>query len=119
MSTNCSITVKVNDEKFYSVYCHFDGYPSHTFKILSNYYNSQEKAEDLVKMGDISFIDKSIECPYGHYFDNPVKGYSVFYKRDRGEDSCDPYITFSYEDVMRNNNQEWNYLWDGDKWVIK
>src|SRR6056297_1856193 len=116
MSTHCSITVKVNDEKFYSVYCHFDGYPSHTFKMLSNYYNSQEKAEALVKMGDISFLDKSIECPYGHYFDNNVKGYSVFYKRDRGEDGCDPYITFSYEDAYK---QEWNYLWDGDKWVIK
>ena len=29
-------------------------------------------------VGDWSFLDKSIECPEGHNFENKVPGYSVF-----------------------------------------
>lgn len=113
MSTNCYITVKVNDDLYKTVYCHFDGYPSHVGNMLINHYNSKEKALAIIELGDLSSLNKSIECPEGHSFDNPVKGYSVFYGRDRGETDTKPEINFKCP-VYKN---DFHYVWD-DKWYF-
>lgn len=111
MSTNCYITVKVKDDLYKTVYCHWDGYPSYTGKMLLNYYNSKEKALAIIELGDLSFLDKSIECPLGHSFDRPIKGYSVFYGRDGGETDVKPEIDFN----CPKYKSEYHYVWDG-KW---
>ena len=43
--------------------------------ILTEFYNSQEKAEALVNLGNLSILDKSPDCPEGHTFTAPVPGY--------------------------------------------
>ena len=118
MSTRSSITVKCRDGKFRSIYCYFNGYLSHHWPLLIEYYNNQDIAEELVNLGDMSSLDKSIECPEGHSFDNRVDGYSVFYGRDRGEENIDCLVKDSYRECFDKNNQAYNYLWDGDKWVL-
>lgn len=40
MGTRSSITVKMTDGSFKSVYCHFDGYLDHNGKMLAGHYNS-------------------------------------------------------------------------------
>ena len=74
MSTRSSISVEISEGQSLCVYCHWDGYPSHNGRILLNHYNTQELAEALVRIGDISVLDASIEKPEGHTFDNRVKG---------------------------------------------
>jgi hypothetical protein len=114
MATPCYITVKINDKLYKTVYCNWDGYPSHTGKILLKYYNSQEKAESIVNLGNLSFLDKSVECPEGHSFNTPIKGYSVFYDRDRGEDDNDAIITDEY--IPKRLKEKYLYFWNGEKW---
>jgi hypothetical protein len=114
MSTRSSITVKIG-EKYHSVYCHFDGHPSHHGDLLLNHYNSQELAEKVVSLGDLSQFMESMDKPEGHSYKTPVRGYSIAYGRDRGESDVDTKIL---NDISEVNEQDYNYLWDGDKWLV-
>ena len=115
MSTRSSISVEISEGQSLCVYCHWDGYPSHNGRILLNHYNTQELAEALVRIGDISVLDASIEKPEGHTFDNRVKGYTTFYGRDRGEIDC---VCKGQPTFERHNEmwQEWNYQFKDGKW---
>ena len=117
MSTRSSITVKTGN-KYHSIYCHFDGYLSHNGKKLLEHYNSQEKAESLVSLGDLSVLDDSNIKPKGHSFDNKIEGYCVYYCRDRGETGVEPIIRNTYDEIMDKNEQEYNYLYDNDSWYV-
>lgn len=85
MSTRSWILLK-NENELKGIYCHFDGYYEHVGRILKEHYNSRSKVESLISLGAISFLEKSIEKPEGHTFDNPIPGYTVAYHRDRGEE---------------------------------
>jgi hypothetical protein len=118
MSTNSSVSVKIGD-KVKTIYGHWDGYPSWVGRILKESYNSQEKAEALVALGDFSSLDHSIEAPEGHSFDKPIDGYTVFYGRDRGEDDVEAKVYNTIDEAIREYSQEFNYFWDGDKWMVQ
>lgn len=118
MSTRASITLKTIKGTYKTVYLHYDGYLSYTGKILLNHYNTFDKVEQFIRLGDASYITESIECPDGHTFNTPVDGYSVFYKRDRGEEGVDAYECDTYEEVMERNRQECNYLFQDGKWYV-
>jgi hypothetical protein len=57
MSTNSTIAVVNEDGSVSSVYCHFDGYISHTGFALLQQYNTYEKAASLIGEGNISCVD--------------------------------------------------------------
>ena len=118
MGTRSSIAVKMSDNKVKTIYCHWDGYPSHNGKMLKGFYNSQEMAESLVNLGDMSILDESIEKPDGHTFDKRVEGYSTFYGRDRGETGVDAKEFDTYDKALKFNNHNYNYYWDGEKWLV-
>lgn len=85
MGTRSDIIVKLANGQWKRIYCHWDGYLSHNGKILFKHYNSQERAEALVEHGDLSILGKQCSKPEGHSYATPVKGYCVYYGRDRGE----------------------------------
>lgn len=68
----------------YSVYVHYDGYPEHMVPTLKH-YNNKAKVDQLLDLGKqgISFLDKKIGDKQD--FNNPEKGTTLFYGRDRGE----------------------------------
>lgn len=119
MSTHSSITVKIGNQ-FKTIYCHWDGYLEHTGKFLHTYYRSQKKAEALVALGNLSFLDKSIEKPKGHSFNNYIDGYTVTYHRDRGEEwgIVQPSLYTNFFFALQQYGTEYNYLWDGKKWLV-
>ena len=118
MATRSTIAVKMSDDSIKKVYCHWDGYPSYNGKILKNHYNTQELAEKVVSLGSLSFLDKSMDCPEGHSFDNRVDGHSVAYGRDRGEEiEFEIFADKKSYDVCKNW-EEYNYYWDGEKWFV-
>ena len=118
MATRSSITVKREDGKYVSVYCHFDGYTSHVGKLLFCHYNTYEKALALVSLGHLSSLDASIECPPGHSYDTRVDGYTVCYGRDRGETDQAPIVESCIEGVRLCNFQQYNYLFQDGKWYL-
>lgn len=101
MGTRSHITVEHEKDKFKTIYCHWDGYPSHNGKILKNYYNSLSKAVELVSLGDMSSLDTTLAS-------------SQFYCRDRGEDinihECE-----GFDAVQDYVGGGYHYVFDFDK----
>ena len=107
MSTNASINVMGNDGNIRSIYLHWDGYPSHALETLKEHYNSQEQAEKLIELGDCSSLADTLDG-------------STFYHRDRNEDWDDvqPHTAKTLDDALSYNDQQYNYLYDGNGWGI-
>ena len=74
MATRSRIAIENQDGSVTSVYCHWDGYIETNGVILNNNYNTKEKVEELIALGNLSSLDKTLET-------------TVAYARDRGEDS--------------------------------
>ena len=121
MSTNCLIG-KMYGDKVKAIYCHNDGYPSHTGEMLKEYYNNDSIIDKLINLGDISFLDKNIEPKEGqeHSFDHPAPGITIAYHRDRGEDLF--IREYSGEDSFREELKGFGcnylYLWKDGDWLI-
>jgi hypothetical protein len=113
MSTRSTIGTKIGD-KYVAIYCHSDGYPAGVQNTLVHCYETIEKVEALLALGNISYLEGSIECPEGHSFDKPVDGYTVAYHRDRGED----YERYEFSTIAEWEpiKEEYNYLFQDDKW---
>jgi hypothetical protein len=63
MGTRSGIQVEISPGKTLAIHCHWDGYPSHVGRILLTNYNTQESAEELVRLGDLSSIKSTLdEC---------------------------------------------------------
>ena len=120
MSTRSDIIVHMSNGKWARVYCHWDGYPSHNGKILFNHYNTQKLAEKLIKHGDMSYLDKKCGKPKGHSYDTPVKGYTVYYGRDRGETETNAVIAETLQQVWPGVDTwtEYTYVWDDNHWSV-
>lgn len=120
MGTRSDIIVRRTDGKWARIYCHWDGYLEHNGKILAMHYNSQERAEALVKLGDLSSLKPLCDKPPGHSFDSPVKGYCIAYGRDRGETETKAILFASANAAWPDSDTptEFTYLWDGSRWFV-
>lgn len=122
MATRSSIAFVGKDGKVKSSYCHWDGYVSNNGVILLVHYQEPEKVKDLMSFGDISSLKKLVFPSNGgtHSYDAPENNVTVFYGRDRGEDSQGNEF-YSFEDYKKNNNfQEYDYVYfeKKNRWYI-
>ena len=126
MSTNSTISLQNADGTVRSIYCHWDGYPSYNGRILVNNYNTIEKVEALIALGDLSVLAESPELPEWHSFNNPIKGYCVAYGRDRGDSNTEAKVYESselrrYDDSLKTylwGGFEYNYLFKNGEWYV-
>lgn len=106
-----------------AVYLHSDGYPQWTGKILQTHYQDGKKIDSLLKLGTsgISVLEPEISGASGHSFNRPVKGQTIFYGRDRGENNDMTVRANNYDRFYQNafNVADYVYLWDEDtkKWL--
>ncbi len=103
MSTRSRIGYVGDDGKYYTAYCHFDGYPSYTGKVLITAYNDIDKIKSLVGNGDFRGIVESIE-DIQYYPDTDNKP-TVF-------ESFNELI-----DYMNRSDQEYLYIYENNEWV--
>ena len=115
MSTRSTIAVK-QGKKWKIIYCHSDGYNSYMVPLLLNYYNNQKAANNIVALGNLSYLDKSIDCPKGHSFDNRMNGYTVAYGRDRGEEFQEAHEYNTYKEALKEEAQAYNYRFNHGCW---
>lgn len=109
MSTNARITLKKLSGERKSIYLHWDGYIEHAGLLLQLCYDTPEKIEKLLELGDISALYEHLEPTEEHSFDKPQQGVTIAYHRDRGEP-----LHFTDEP------QEYNYTFDEEigAWVV-
>ena len=113
MGTRSDIIVEHADGHWSRIYCHWDGYLEHNGRILAEHYNTQQKAEALVEHGDLSSLAPDCSKPAGHSYDTPVKGYCVYYGRDRGEDDTEAKTGLTLDSVWPEPDTwtEYTYVW--------
>jgi hypothetical protein len=121
MGTRSRIGV-MHGDKCKSIYCHWDGYLDYNGKILLEHYDSA-KANHLVALGDISSLDRNVEIPEGvrHTFDEPAKGITTFYGRDRKENGCEFAVDHTFEDFMKRVDgcgAEYYYIMRDGVWYV-
>jgi len=104
MSTRSLIGKKVGGNVRY-IYCHFDGYPTGVGETLKNHYNTDEKVDALLNMGDASSLGETLES-------------SVFYMRDRGETGVEARSIYapSFNGAGKKSGADYVYLWTNGEW---
>lgn len=109
MSTRSEIGVELDDNSVISIYCHSDGYLAHNGILLNDYYNSKEKAINLVQQNDCSYLWKTIETSqfYNTWRIDENTKYKTF--KDRG----------AYADEFKNHTFiEYCYLFTKGRWCV-
>ncbi len=121
MSTRSHIARENTDGSFDSIYCHWDGYPSHNGKLLLEHFQEPAKLAQLLALGDLSSLEPEIGSK--HSFDTRVEGQCTAYGRDRGEKGTESkhYKTAaSFARMLKQAWTEWVYIYrvtDG-KWYF-
>jgi len=99
MSTRTIISAKMKG-KVHAIYCHHDGYPDHIAPLFLDTYNTQEKIEAPIALGDTSAIYGTLE-------------------------ECDPYTKYGEElsieitdEWVRHDDFLYEYFWDGEQWLF-
>ena len=106
MATRCRIAIKNTDDSYHSVYCHFDGYPQHTGKLLAQYWDQISHVERLMHLGDVSVLDHSCDK-------------TKFFHRDYGEQDTKALFAENFEDLLQqtlDSGGEYVYAFINNKW---
>ncbi len=93
MATRSRIAIETQDG-IISIYCHWDGHIETNGVILSQYYRTKDKVEELIALGDLSSLHRTIDK-------------TVAYHRDRDEDLIQtPFSNVEelFEDGSKNGN---------------
>ena len=84
MATTSYIGKQLPDGKVKYIYCHWDGQLDNNGKILVENYNTSEKLDQLLELGNLSVLGP--EIGEKRDFDSPLdRKYCLAYDRDRGE----------------------------------
>jgi hypothetical protein len=106
MATRSRIGIENNNGTVSSIYCHWDGYPEHTGKILKDYYSDPNTLQQLLDLGDISFLKENLKD-------------TIAYHRDKGEDLNPSFIHPDVNSFKPMEYEEYGYVLTKDnEWVI-
>lgn len=126
MGTRSRIGIQYTDGSIESIYCHFDGYPSHNGRILTEHYTDDRKIDQLMDLGDVSVLKE--EIGEKHPFNRPAYGTKEYeeyeakysrmclaYGRDRGEKNTQSKLVDSFDEFM-GLGEEYMYLFRDGQW---
>lgn len=107
MVTRSLIGIMREDNKIEYVHCLYDGYLEHNGKILAEFYNTAQKVEELLQLGNIEYLNETISKTefFEEERDNNATKLAedlTEYEEDFAASACE------YAYVFMNN--EWYYL---------
>ena len=115
MSTRARIGILLPDDSILSVYHHFDGYPEGLGVKLVDYYNTYEKASELIDGGNMSncYSDSVFDVETGEF--HPVADPQPTYY---GGDDEAPILSKNFDEFTQIDCwQEYSYIFVTDRWV--
>ena len=120
MSTRSNIALEFENGQYMVIYCHSDGYLTYNGAILLKHYNTRDKIEELVKLGDLSCLAPQINPdpnkPHSFEYENRQDNVCVAYGRDRNEENTQARI-LSKDEMFSNGWIEFFYVFTlDDKW---
>jgi hypothetical protein len=121
MGTRSRIGMMNEDGSITSVYCHWDGYPSHNGVILLENYQDPERIKMLISLGDLSSLEKKL-IPEGnvvHSFEDPADGVCVFYGRDRKEIGTSCRVSANMKEFIEIADWcDYCYIFEAGVWFV-
>lgn len=123
MSTRCLIGRMNADGTVTSIYCHSDGYPEYTGKMLTEHYRDDAKVDALLALGNLSILKPEIGQKHDRDLRLPEhKNWCQAYSRDMNYPEDQSAFTdanrHDYVDTMSECTAEFVYLWDGSGWRV-
>ena len=111
MATRSRIGLELSDGSVISSYCHFDGYPEFNGVKLVEHFNTKEKVQELIDLGDVSCIWTNAGWNNETLPETGPLPYSA-----RGED-CPPRLDANKYDYLADG-EEYAYIFtQNDEWV--
>ncbi len=121
MATRSRIGMVNENGSITSVYCHWDGYPSHNGLLLLEHYQDPEKIKKLLALGDLSSLAPNLE-PEGnvtHTFEDPTDGVCVFYGRDRKEKNTGYKVSANLKEFIQMSDWcDYLYIFENGEWQL-
>jgi hypothetical protein len=112
MSTRGRIGIELADGSILSIYSHFDSYSEGLGVKLVEHFNTKEKVQELVDLGDISCIWTNLGFNQETLPETGPLPYSA-----RGED-CPPRLDADLcEYLLPDNSEEYAYVFRAGQWV--
>lgn len=120
MGTCSYIAKQIGDVQYLTIYCQLNGYPEDAGAALVKCYDTPEKVDALLALGDLYYLrEKLAPAPGRHDFDVPQPGVTVAYQRDRGCSGWKATIkTFEELSDWERDGVEYIYIYDTDgQWL--
>jgi hypothetical protein len=112
MSTRSRLGYELSDGSILSIYCHFDGYPEFNGVKLQEHFNTVEKVQELIDLGDISCLWTNAGWNNETLPETGPLPYS-----SRGEDCPPRHDADLCEYLLPDGSEEYAYLFRNDEWV--
>ena len=117
MGTRSTIAIQNQDGSVTGIYCHWDGYLEHNGRILHDHYTTEEIVRELISLGELSSLGTNIGTK--HDFDNAPRNECNAYGRDRGEKGVDAVTFHTWNQMLNEQRQSYNYLFvHGEGWYF-
>lgn len=128
MATRSTIGLILDETSAQTIYCHFDGHPSHHLPILEKAYATVDKVRQLIALGDLSVLDVNIgnKINFNDYDARDKARQCLAYGRDREErntraqfqDMRDAIGGNDYTYLFDPYEEQWR-VWQGSKEITK
>jgi len=109
MATRCRIGYREKDGTIVSAYSHYDGYPSHTGKILLKRFRSFESVKELCKTGEIAQLTETEETTINSDMWRKSKD-SLDYIRAAYDNGCEYAYLFETSKMSPSCEPTWFFL---------
>jgi hypothetical protein len=117
-----SLIGKLNSDKTTVdyIYCHWDGHIDNNGRILHEHYNTLEKVDALLALGDLSSLGNEIgeKHDFDFHLSKPGEDWCTAYGRDRGETGVS-WKTATFERYPTSNwTTDYQYLFTDEGWKV-
>ena len=87
MSTRSYIAKQIGEDQYRTIYCHFDGYLTYTGALLLDCYNTPEKVDELLDLGELVKLNQKLspDPSSPHYSTNEQEGVTIAFARDEND----------------------------------
>lgn len=130
MATRGTIALEYPNGSIRLIYSHWDNYLEGTGKTLFEHYNTFEKIEKVILLGDVSSLREEIGEKHSFEWTSNKSQYSkeelakferwsLFYGRDRDEPKTNYRWYSSFSDYQTNASfEEFNYIFKDGEWLV-
>lgn len=113
MATRSLIGKLNSDNTITNIYCHWDGYPQHNGIILQEHYDSPFKVEQLLGLGNLSWLGEVVgEKQDFNDRSTQKEEWCLAYGRDRGEPKQEAQTINKEEFFNSKNGVDYLYVYN-------